>query len=656
MRRPALATASAALSLVFLTLAAIQAGSPFETKLPPDRQIIQALNRLTFGPRPGDVEEVKRLGLEKWIDLQLHPDRIPENPLLEAKLEPLETLRMDPALVVKDYMVAQMQMGMMSQPMNAINSLSQEERRKVMNGTAEERKAALESFDPEKRKQVLLMLPPTNLSSIPEFQKEADKARKEQQEQRQQEMRRRNPNLNDLLDFDQIKIAMNGPPDQVKALMDSLDPDKRRQVAGAMPPARAAEFPELRREAMRQRQPQQVVSADLRAGKLFGAVYSNRQLEEVLVDFWFNHFNVYENKNVINAFNSYRPVLSSYERDAIRPHVLGHFKDLLLAVARHPSMLYYLDNWQSMSTEADDRMQVGPFARPVAIAQLPAAAVNRQPHGLNENYGRELMELHTMGVNSGYTQQDVIEVARCFTGWTVRKPADPQFDYVAFMHDDGEKTVLGHKIAANGGEKDGLQVIDILAHHPATAHFISKQLAQRFVADQPPPALVDRMAQTFLKTDGDLRAVLQTMFASPEFMSEGAWQAKIKSPFEMVVSALRATGADALDTTQLAQKISDLGEPLYGKVEPNGYPLTGDAWLGTADLLGRLSFASALVAGQVPGVKVDPAHWDGKDNAAIAHELLGRDATPETLGVITAEMAPKSVAALIIGSPEFNRR
>jgi len=670
-RRPALATASAALSFVFLTLAAIQAGSPFETKLPPDRQIVQALNRLTFGPRPGDVEEVKRLGLEKWIDLQLHPERIPENPILEAKLEPLETLRMDTALVVKDYMVAQMQMNMMSQPTNIMNTLSQEDRRKVMNGTAEERKAALESFDPEKRKQVLLFLPPTNLSSIPEFQKEAEEARKEQQQQRQEEMRRRNPTLDDLLDADQIKIARNGTADEVKALLTSLEPEKQRQVAAAMPPARLADLPELRREAQRYRQPQQVVSSDLRAGKLDSAVYSNRQLEEVLVDFWFNHFNVYENKNVTLAFQTYRATLASYERDAIRPHVLGHFKDLLLAVARHPAMLYYLDNWQSMSTEADDRMQVGPFARPVNfnLNQSPLL-VNRQPHGLNENYGRELMELHTMGVNSGYTQQDVIEVARCFTGWTVRKPGEPQFDYVEFMHDEGEKTVLGHKIAANGGEKDGLQVIEILAHHPATAHFISKQLAQRFVADEPPPALVERMAQTFLKTDGDLRAVLQTMFASPEFLSEGAWQAKIKSPFEMVVSALRATGADALDTQQLVQKISDLGEPLYGKVEPNGYPLTGDAWLGTADLLGRLSFASALVAGQVPGVKVNTAQWDGKDNVAIARELLGRDATPETLGAIAARIAPKPafealmsgpreinwVAAVIIGSPEFNRR
>ena len=318
------------------------------------------------------------------------------------------------------------------------------------------------------------------------------------------------------------------------------------------------------------------------------AVYSNRQLEEVLVDFWFNHFNVYEGKNPQGAVISFPALLTSYERDAIRPHVLGHFKDLLLAVARHPAMLYYLDNWESMATDTPDRMEVGPFSRAFASVSLPQQ-VNRQPHGLNENYGRELMELHTLGVGGGYTQQDVIEVARCFTGWTVRKSTDPEFFFMPFMHDDGEKTVLGHKIPAGGGIKDGLEVIDILAHHPSTAHFISKQLAQRFVADDPPPALVDRMAQTFLKTDGDLRAVLLTMFDSLEFRSEGAWDAKIKSPFEMVVSAVRATNADAIDTTILTQRVSDLGEPLYRKVEPNGYPLTGDGWLGTADLLGRLT-------------------------------------------------------------------
>lgn len=657
MKRSLLLVATAtiaAATLPFLSLFAAGTPGPFETRLPPDRRVIQVLNRLTFGPRPGDVEEVRRIGLEKWIDLQLHPERIPESPVLETRLEPYETLRMDFVTVLKDYMQPQPAMAMLQAP-NLNTLMSQEERRKVMNGTAEERRAALVAMDPEKRKQVLLTMPPTNLESLPEFKQEADDARKAQQQQMQAEVRKRNPPLEDLLAPEQIAIARNGSPEQVKALFDELDPEKRVQVAFRLPPQVGAEFPGLRREGMRAQQPQQLVSSDLRAGKLLRAVYSNQQLEEVLVDFWFNHFNVYEGKSVQNAALSYRALLTSYERDAIRPHVLGHFKDLLLAVAQHPAMLYYLDNWQSMAPDADDRLQVGPFARPFvsyAVQQPP----NRQPHGLNENYGRELMELHTMGVNGGYTQQDVIEVARCFTGWTVRKPYDPGFIFLDFMHDEGEKTVLGHKIAANGGEKDGLQVFDILAHHPATAHFISKQLAQRFVADEPPPALVDRMAQTFLKTDGDLRAVLQTMFASQEFLSEGAWQAKIKSPFEMVVSALRATGADTLDIGALNQKISDLGEPLYGKVEPNGYPLTGDAWLGTADLLGRLSFATALVTGKVAGVKVDATRWDGKDAAAISRDLLGRQAAPETLEAISPGPAPASLAALIIGSPEFNRR
>ncbi len=631
---------------------AAQAVGKFETKLPADRQIVQVLNRLTFGPQPGEVEAVRRIGIEKWIDLQLHPERVTENPLLETRLEPYETLRMDSATVLRDYIQPQMTMAIRSPQLNTL--LSQEEIRKVMNGTAEERKTALSALDPVKRGQVLLLMPPTNLASIPEYQKEADNARKAQQEAMQAENRKRNPTLNDLLTFEQI-ATVTRHPEQLQALLNDLDPDKRRQVAAAMPPNLIADYPELRREGMRLRQPQQVVSNDLRAGKLLRAAYSNRQLEEVLVDFWFNHFNVYEGKMPLLANLSYRALLTGYERDAIRPYVLGHFKDMVLAVARHPAMLYYLDNWQSMSPDTDDHMQVGPFARPFGFQQ-PPQIVNRQPHGLNENYGRELMELHTLGVNGGYTQQDVIEVARCFTGWTVTKPANPEFTFIPFMHDDAEKTVLGHKIAAHGGEKDGLQVIDILTHHPSTAHFISKQLAQRFVADDPPPALVERMAQTFLKTDGDLRAVLQTMFASAEFLSEGAWQAKIKSPFEMVVSAIRATGADTIDTTALAQQISNLGEPLYGKVEPNGYPLTGDAWLGTADLLGRLTFANTLVAGKVPGVKLDSAHWDGKDIAAISRDLLGRDAAPETIAAVSGELPPRSLAVLIIGSPEFNRR
>jgi uncharacterized protein (DUF1800 family) len=652
MKRFALATALAA---ALIPIIALRAVGPFEAKLPADRQIVHVLNRLTFGPRPGDVEEVRRIGLEKWIAVQLHPESISENPILETRLQPYETLRMDSTAVLKDYMQPQVMMAALQNP-NQMNLMGPEERRKVMNGTAEERKAALDAMDPDKRRKVLLTLPPTNLESLPEYKKEADDAHKAQRDAIQAENRKTNPPIEDLLTPDQLVIARLGKPEQLKALFSELEPEKRARVAAALPPQVVVEFPDLRRQGMKLRAPQQLVGTDLRTGKLLRAVYSNRQLEEVLVDFWFNHFNVFEGKNVQNAAMSYSALLTSYERDAIRPHVLGHFKDMVLAVARHPAMLYYLDNWQSMAPDADERMQVGPFARAFVAYIQPQPQPNRQPHGLNENFGRELMELHTMGVNGGYTQQDVIEVARCFTGWTVHRPNEPTFEYLPFLHDDGEKNVLGHKIAANGGEKDGLQVIDILVHHPSTAHFISKQLAQRFVADNPPPALVERMAQTYLKTDGDLRAVLQTMFASTEFLSEGAWQAKIKSPFEMVVSAVRATSADTLDIGALNQKVSDLGEPLYGKVEPNGYPLTGDGWLGTADLLGRLSFASALVANKVPGVKVDKTRWADKDAAAISRDLLGRDMAPESLAAISPGLPPESIAALIIGSPDFNKR
>jgi uncharacterized protein (DUF1800 family) len=272
------------------------------------------------------------------------------------------------------------------------------------------------------------------------------------------------------------------------------------------------------------------------------------------------------------------------------------------------------------------------------------------------------MELHTLGVDGGYTQQDVIEVARCFTGWTIRQPnTKPEFVFAGFMHDTGEKTVLGHKIPAGGGEQDGLQVLDILAHHPSTAKFISRELAQRFVADDPPQALIDRMSQTFLKTDGDLRAVLATMFTSPEFFSEGAWEAKVKSPLEVVVGAVRALQGDASDSFILAQRIADLGEPLYNKLEPSGYPNSDQAWLSTASLLGRMNFATALASGQIPGVKLDTSRLDGKDAPAIARTLLGRDVSPQTQaalekGLEDSTPSPAAIASLILSSPDFQRR
>jgi uncharacterized protein (DUF1800 family) len=398
----------------------------------------------------------------------------------------------------------------------------------------------------------------------------------------------------------------------------------------------------LRREAMAINQPQQYVNQELIENKLYRAIYSNRQLEEVLVDFWVNHFNVFNGKNQI------RVLLTSYERDAIRPHVFGHFKDMLLATAHHPAMLIYLDNNQSQVPRED-------------MPQPPNGAQGRRP-GINENYGRELMELHTLGVDGGYTQEDVIAVARAFTGWTVYDPQKyAEFQFNPAGHDRKEKFVLGHTLPPGRGEQDGLEVIDILAHHPSTAKFISKKLAQRFVADDPPQALIDRMAATFTKTDGDLRAVLATLFTSVEFSSEGAWQSKLKSPLEMVVSAVRALNADAADTLPLAQRIAEIGQPLYGKLEPTGYPNTGESWASASGILGRINFATALTSGQVPGMKIDVSRFNFKPPAVVASELLGISPSPETLAAIEKslqgrEATPSMLAATILGSPEFQKR
>ena len=665
MKRLVLTIAAAGVAAVTLPRSGTASGA-FDQKLTPDQQIVHALNRLTYGPRPGDVEEVRKLGLSKWIQLQLHPDQIAENPVLDAKLKPLETLRMPLAEIVKEYTPQQLQPAMMlanlaPRPNPGLMQL-------IQTGTVDERVAVLKALDPEKRKQVLGSLAPNILDTIPEFKQEGEQARREQQEEQQKRFRMQNPQLTDLLNPDQMKAALSGNKDQILALLAYLDADKRPKVAALIPQQNLMDLPELRRQGMMQRQPRQLASEDVKEGKVFRAIYSNRQLEEVLVDFWYNHFNVDVNKTVQaptgpQVGNLMHLLIGSYERDAIRPHVLGHFKDLLLATARHPAMLYYLDNWESMASGGFD---IGPFApnrgtlNGVPNSVIPSQ-ISRMAHGLNENFGREVMELHTLGVKAGYTQDDVIAVARCFTGWTVRSPENPEFVFAPFMHDSGEKTVLGHKIPAGGGEQDGLQAIDILAHHPATAKFISRELAQRFVADDPPQALVDRMAQTFTKTDGDLRAVLETIFTSPEFFSEGAWQAKIKSPLEMVASAARAMPGDVTDTFTLVQKISDLGEPLYGKLEPTGYPNTGDVWLSTVGVMGRMNFASAIAAGLTPGVKLDSAKLAGKDAPAVARELLGRDPSPETAqamneGTAGKDFSPPFIASLVIGSPDFQRR
>jgi uncharacterized protein (DUF1800 family) len=383
-----------------------------------------------------------------------------------------------------------------------------------------------------------------------------------------------------------------------------------------------------------QRQNQQVFEA-LQAQKLLRAVYSERQLQEVLTDFWFNHFNVDASKI------EDRPVMVEYERDRIRAHVLGRFRDLLGATATSPAMLFYLDNWLSAAPAPT------PKPRPGSRPARPSPARVSAGRGLNENYARELMELHTLGVDGGYTQKDVVEVARCFTGWTMKNPHDGLgFEFNDKMHDRGEKRVLGHKIKAGRGIEDGEDVLDILARHPATARFIATKLVRRFVSDDPPKALVDRAAQTYRHTDGDLREVVRTILTSPEFLAPAAFRAKVKSPFEFVASALRATNATITNVRSFVGTIAAMGEPLYQCQPPTGYADRAAAWVNTGALISRLNFALGLAANGAGAAKVD-----------VAALTLPDDLSDATRTAIESSSLPAARrAGLFLGSPEFQRR
>lgn len=353
--------------------------------------------------------------------------------------------------------------------------------------------------------------------------------------------------------------------------------------------------------------PQQLLQ-ELVSNKILRGVYSERQLQEVMTDFWFNHFNVYWDKGAD------RWLTTDFETNAIRPHVLGKFKDLLMATATSPAMLFYLDNHLSS------------VPAPAVLRARPAAA-KRKP-GINENYARELMELHTLGVDGGYTQQDVTEVARAFTGWTIDQPRiNASFIFRPAMHDRGEKLVLGHKLGQNGGMKDGEQVIEILARHPSTARFIATKLVRRFVADNPPQSLVDKVAATYSKTDGDIRQMLRTILFSEEFMSPEAVAKKVKTPFEYVVSAIRALGATTRGSQQLGRALAQMGQPIYQYQAPTGFPDRSDYWMSDGALVARLNFAVALASNRIP------------DTAASLGEFKDAQA-----------------AALYLGSPEFQKR
>lgn len=528
------------------------AAAPFPNDAQRDKTgqtIVHVLNRIGFGPRPGDAETVRAMGVQAYIDQQLHPERIPDAPM-EARLAGFSTLQLSSREIAQQF-------------------------------------------------------------ELPALQARRDR-----------------------------KQAAGSQADSAQP----LEPLERK-----MPNA-------LQQQANR-------VMVELGEQKMLRAIYSERQLQEVLTDFWFNHFNVDARKGR-NRF-----MLTEYERDTIRPHVLGKFHDLLEATAKSPAMLFYLDNWMSAdpSGRRSDDLQRAPRFRPfgrggrgqpggLTFPARPARQANGQknvPKGLNENYGRELMELHTLGVDGGYTQKDVTEVARALTGWTIQNPRlGGGFVFDSRLHDRGQKVVLGRVIKAGGGENDGEQVLDILAKHPSTARFIAMKLARRFVSDAPPAALVDRVAARFRETDGDLREVMRTLLTAPEFLSPDAYRAKVKTPFEFVVSAVRATGADVQDATPLVRAIQQLGMPLYMCQPPTGYKDTADAWVNTGALVNRMNFALQLAGHNQRGIA---------GNGFVAYErivetVLNNDISDTTRRTIAKAETAEQMTALTLGSPEFQRR
>jgi hypothetical protein len=430
-----------------------------------------------------------------------------------------------------------------------------------------------------------------------------------------------------------------------------------------------------------------------------------------MVDFWENHFSVFAGKGQTRWF------LTSYDRDVIRPNALGSFRELLGAVAKSPAMLFYLDNAQSAADSGRETLRGGlvpggrragvgtprgragrpgvrvgpgrggsgpvpgsPSPVPRSQSPLPAAtasaAIQRRPRGLNENYARELMELHTLGVDGGYTQHDVVEVARALTGWSIRPPRqailaspDPRvrraaermpdsgdagtFVFRPEIHDAEAKVVLGRKLKAGRGMEDGEDVLDILAGHPSTARFIARKLAVRFVSDEPPQALVDRAAATFQRTKGDIREVVRTIVTSPEFFSRAAYRAKVKSPFEVVVSTMRALDAAPDASPRAAQLVARLGQPLFGHQAPNGWPETGEAWMNAGSILNRINFGMAAAANRVPGVSLNrwpqaatlrDAPRDAQVDGVVA-ALLGGEVSPQTREILTTGVNPMAARA-----------
>jgi uncharacterized protein (DUF1800 family) len=636
---------------------AVLKGLPI-TELTTDEAILHALNRLAYGPRPGDLERVRQTGLAKWIDQQLNPNSI-DDKAVEARLESYPTLRMSSATILAQY----------PQPKQAEKQAVKQA--PAVASTRSDAAAAVVARDMQSsrgRPQSAAQAPaPAETQGAPGQASVADDAANTGAQPQTVQMAANAPDAASpmKLDDSQANMATRGTGGKRDVL--TVDPN-------VVPRAIADDS----------KKPQRVVE-ELAMAKVTRAIYSQRQLQQIMDDFWFNHFNVFAGKG------DDRWLLTSYERDVIQPHTLGKFKDLLTATAKSPAMLFYLDNFLSADPRAAQRAAAeramrqqarwGRYGQPFPPPAPQGQQQKKNERGLNENYGRELMELHTLGVDGGYTQKDVTEVARCFTGWSIEKPKqDATFKFDERVHDPDPKIVLGKKIHA-GGMRDGEEVIDLLVHHPSTAKFISMKLARRFVSDTPPPALVARMAQTFQSSDGDIRAVMKTMIYSPEFWSRDAYRAKVKTPFELVVSTARALGTDVDTPMPLVQWAGRIGEPLYQCQPPTGYSDKADAWVNTGALLNRLNYSLALASNKVRGSRSDTGSLLGMDSSADAKAaldravqlFLGGQTGPTTVETLEKQLdSPQIlqaklddpvkhvdlgvVAGLVLGAPEFQRR
>jgi uncharacterized protein (DUF1800 family) len=685
------------------------------------KRAVHALNRLTFGPRPGDVQQVVAMGVDRWIDLQLHPEKITDKDV-DAHLAFLHTLRMSTKEILEDFpdgqMVKQVADGKHAMPSDParravyqvqVARLDEKQERKERKAavqppapaepaaaegakTAEELAAAAaasaDSAAPDTNAMNAMTTNVGKNDMSSNATAEAEVVKPNPSPADAAAARRREDRL-----YADLKVQglIDLPPNERYKKVLAMSADEQIAFADTLTRGKGQDFlegldPRQKEVLQAMNNPPAVVVEELSQAKLLRAVYSERQLEEVMTDFWFNHFNVFIGKG------PERLLVTNYEQAVIRPHALGKFEDLLVATAKSPAMQFYLDNWLSVgpnSPQAEGAprrpaIRYGRYGRPRAPHGPNPGGKKKQNSGLNENYGRELLELHTLSVNGGYSQRDVTEVAKVFTGWTIDKPFEGMsFRYDPYMHEPGPKFVLGHRIKPKG-EDEGREVLHMLATSPQTAHFISLKLAQRFVSDDPPPALVDRMAKTFQKKKGDIREVLSTLFHSSEFWADGTYRAKVKTPLEFVASAVRATGASVDDALPLVRQLNNMGMPLYGAQPPTGYSMKADTWVSSAALLNRMNFALALTSGKVRGVKLDAVQLAGGPTpppdatatlSAMEAKLLEADVSKETHDSIVAQLemptknsdkkgkSPQSkppdvntIAGLLLGSPEFQRR